>query len=137
MGHALAIAQGIARAQPHRLVWCLDGDGASLMHLGSLVIAPALGLANLRHVLLNNGAHESVGAQPTAASMAALAGAGRGAAVRQASFSALARAAGYRHVAVASTPTELADALASPGAGPSFIEAALVLGTRAELGRPT
>ena len=72
MGHALSIAQGIALAQPERTVWCLDGDGASLMHLGNLATTGALAssydqLSNLRHVILNNRVHDSVGAQPTAA----------------------------------------------------------------------
>lgn len=54
MGHAIAIAQGIALAQPDRTVWCMDGDGAALMHLGNMAISGSLGLKNLRHVLLNN-----------------------------------------------------------------------------------
>jgi phosphonopyruvate decarboxylase len=43
MGHALAIAQGVAAAQPQRTVWCLDGDGAALMHLGTQVRLPVAG----------------------------------------------------------------------------------------------
>ena len=66
MGHALSIAQGVARAHPRRTVWCLDGDGAALMHLGALAASRALGLPNLRHVIFRNGVHESVGGQPTA-----------------------------------------------------------------------
>ena len=68
MGHALSIAQGIALAQPTRRVWCIDGDGALLMHMGSLVSTAGLGTQNLVHVLLNNSCHESVGGQRTAAS---------------------------------------------------------------------
>lgn len=65
MGHALSIASGIASAQPNRPVICLDGDGAAIMHLGSLPITANLKQKNLLHVVLNNGVHESVGGQST------------------------------------------------------------------------
>ena len=65
MSHALSIAQGIALAQPERRIWCIDGDGALLMHMGSLVSTAALGTQNIVHVLLNNSCHESVGGQKT------------------------------------------------------------------------
>ena len=65
MGHAIMIAMGIARAQPNRKVVCLDGDGASIMHLGNMAIAGQSGCGNLTHIVLNNSAHDSVGGQPT------------------------------------------------------------------------
>jgi len=65
MGHAIMIAMGIAGAQPDRRVVCLDGDGASIMHLGNMAIAGQSGCANLTHIVLNNSAHDSVGGQPT------------------------------------------------------------------------
>jgi len=65
MGHALSIAAGIAAARPERRVICLDGDGAAIMHLGSLPVTANLPLPKLIHIILNNGAHESVGGQPT------------------------------------------------------------------------
>ena len=65
MGHALMIALGIARAQPERKVVCIDGDGASLMHMGNMAIAGKSLCGNLLHVVLNNAAHDSVGGQPT------------------------------------------------------------------------
>ena len=65
MGHAIMIALGIARAQPKRKVYCLDGDGASIMHLGNMAIAGQSGCENLTHIVLNNAAHDSVGGQPT------------------------------------------------------------------------
>lgn len=65
MGHALMIALGIARAQPNRPVWCLDGDGASVMQMGNMAIAGQSGCGNLTHVVFNNAAHDSVGGQPT------------------------------------------------------------------------
>jgi phosphonopyruvate decarboxylase len=51
---------GIALAKPERQVCCLDGDGAMLMHMGSI--------ANFKHVILNNGVHDSVGGMATAGS---------------------------------------------------------------------
>ena len=65
MGHAIMIAVGIAKAQPTRKVICLDGDGASIMHLGNMAICGQSGCSNLTHIVLNNAAHDSVGGQPT------------------------------------------------------------------------
>ena len=67
MGHAIMIALGIAKAQPNRRVFCLDGDGASIMQMGNMAIAGQSGCANLTHIVLNNAAHDSVGGQPTVA----------------------------------------------------------------------
>jgi len=67
MGHASMIALGVALSKPSRQVICLDGDGALLMHLGSLTtIGTELSTQNLTHILLNNGCHESVGGQLSA-----------------------------------------------------------------------
>ena len=65
MGHASMIALGIAKAQPDRKVYCLDGDGASIMQMGNMSIVGSSGCANLTHVVFNNAAHDSVGGQPT------------------------------------------------------------------------
>ena len=65
MGHALMIALGIAKAQPDRKVYCLDGDGASIMQMGNMAIVGQSGCGNLTHIVLNNAAHDSVGGQPT------------------------------------------------------------------------
>ena len=130
MGHALAIAQGVAAAQPERTVWCLDGDGAALMHLGTQTVSASLGLANLKHVLLNNSVHDSVGGQPTSVSQG----------TQRHDFGAVAKAVGYASVTSARTAVELKAALASAtkagATGPAFIEASLSLGTRDDLGRP-
>ena len=61
MGHASQIALGIALQKPLQPVVCIDGDGAALMHLGSIAINGTLGPKNFKHIILNNGAHESVG----------------------------------------------------------------------------
>lgn len=65
MGHASQIATGIAIAQPNHKVYCFDGDGAALMHMGSLGISGMSGAYNLVHIVFNNGVHGSVGGQPT------------------------------------------------------------------------
>lgn len=65
MGHASMIAMGIAKAQPSRQVFCLDGDGASIMQMGNMAIVGRSGCENLTHIVFNNAAHDSVGGQPT------------------------------------------------------------------------
>ena len=65
MGHASMIALGIAKAQPERKVYCLDGDGASIMQMGNMAIVGQSGCGNLTHIVINNSAHDSVGGQPT------------------------------------------------------------------------
>lgn len=65
MGHSSQIALGIALSKPGKQVYCFDGDGAALMHLGSYAIAGSLAPKNLNIVVFNNGAHDSVGGQPT------------------------------------------------------------------------
>ncbi len=82
MGHASHIALGVARAQPKKQVYCLDGDGALLMHMGALATIGSVGPTNFKHLLINNGAHESVGSQPTAGF--------------DVDFPAIAKACGYR-----------------------------------------
>ena len=66
MGHASSIALGIALENKDRMVVCLDGDSAALMHMGAFTMAGKTDVQNLMHVVLNNGAHESVGGQPSA-----------------------------------------------------------------------
>ncbi len=125
MGHASQIALGIAKRHPKRPVLCLDGDGAVLMHMGNLAIIATQAPANLHHVVLNNGAHDSVGGQPTAAAAVDLAG--------------VARACGYRACAVASTADELAAVLAEhlSQPGPTFLEARVQSDPTTTAGRPT
>ena len=65
MGHASQIALGIALEKTDRRVWCFDGDGATIMHMGSMAIVASKKPANYIHVVFNNGAHDSVGGQPT------------------------------------------------------------------------
>lgn len=125
MGHASQIALGVAFAQPGRPVYCLDGDGAAIMHLGSWATIGSRGPANFKHVLLNNGAHESVGGQPTAG--------------LDIDFTAIARACGYRGAARATNRDELDAELDRfiRTEGPFLLEIRTKLGARADLGRPT
>jgi len=124
MGHAASIALGLARSQPKRRVICLDGDGSVLMHMGSLAIVGQSRQENLIHVVLNNGAHDSVGGQPTCAFGIDLAG--------------VAHACGYREVLVTAEAQEIDQAFATllKNKGPSLLEIRINKGARAELGRP-
>ena len=120
MGHSSSIALGIALEKKGRRTWCLDGDGAFLMHMGA-----AAKPSNFCHVVLNNEAHESVGGMPTAASSI--------------DFPALARALGYAAAWRAKDGEEIAAALEEMKgqAGPCFLEVRCAVGSRADLGRPT
>lgn len=123
MGHASQIALAVALHQPKRLVTCLDGDGAALMHLGALaIIGTQKQVPNFRHILLNNGAHDSVGGQPTVA--------------LQIDLLAIARACGYKGVYSASTRDALRAWVEAKQEGPTFIEVRVRKGARKDLGRP-
>ncbi|MDE6841856.1 MAG: phosphonopyruvate decarboxylase [Oscillospiraceae bacterium] len=125
MGHSSSIALGIALQKPHRRVWCLDGDGAALMHLGAMALIGASRPANLVHVVLNNEAHESVGGLPTVAGLLDL--------------PAIARACGYPGAVSVNSRSELERALAAAKEAKqlTLIEVKCALGARDDLGRPT
>ena len=126
MGHAAMIAMRIAVEKPSRRVWCLDGDGACLMHLGALPVIGARLPHNLVHVVINNGAHETVGGMPVCSGVLNIA--------------ALAKAAGYPFVYTADSPGTLMKTLHNylpDSEGPCFIEIRCSCGARKDLGRPT
>lgn len=125
MGHSSSIALGIALQKPGRTVWCVDGDGAALMHMGAMAVIGAAGPANLRHIVINNEAHESVGGMPTAAGRVDMPG--------------IALACGYQSAMAAESFEQLDGALGviSSGTGPVFLEVRCAVGSREELGRPT
>ena len=124
MGHTSAVAAGLAAFAPEKDVICLDGDGALLMHLGSITnVAQSFESHNLTHVLINNGLHESVGGQPTVGF--------------QIDFLAMAKAAGFKSVERVETRNALVKALEHKTLGPRFIEVRVLPGVRADLGRPT
>jgi phosphonopyruvate decarboxylase len=129
MGHASSLALALALQKPGLAVTCVDGDGAVLMHLGSMATIGAYKPANLTHIVLNNGAHDSVGGQPTIA--------------RQIDLSGIARAAGFTQVYSLNTADDLRRILgeiSNPGKkqthGPVFIEIQVRKGNRDDLGRP-
>ncbi len=129
MGHASQIALGIAMAQPERRVWCFDGDGAAIMHMGSMAIVASKAPQNYIHVIFNNGAHDSVGGQPTVGLSIDL--------------PAIARAAGYKAALSVSSRDELEKELStlntqlSTLGGPILLEVRVKKGNRKDLGRPT
>ena len=125
MGHASQIALAIAQRHPGRQVWCLDGDGAVIMHMGSLAIIGSQGASNFRHVVVNNGAHDSVGGQPTAGLTI--------------DIPAIARACGYRTVDTAASLEELTATLRAlrEATGPALLEVRVASDAHTDAGRPT
>ncbi len=125
MGHASQIALGIALAQPDRQVICLDGDGALIMHMGSLGIIGRQSPKNLKHVVINNGVHDSVGGQPTAGF--------------DIDIPTIGRACGYPVVLRAQSCNELEAQLGilQNREGPALLEVRVNKGARTDLGRPT
>ena len=123
MGHASQIALGIAMAKQDRKVWCFDGDGASIMHMGSMAIVASKAPKNYIHVVFNNGAHDSVGGQPTVG--------------LKIDLPAVAKAVGYKSVCSVSTKEELLNQLTDFDEAPMFLEIRVKKGNRKDLGRPT
>ncbi|XP_014677483.1 PREDICTED: phosphonopyruvate decarboxylase-like [Priapulus caudatus] len=128
MGHIATIALGIALFHANKHVICLDGDGSVIMHMGALATVGQRDLPNLKHVVFNNGAHDSTGAQPTdAANHDGF------------SFPRIAEACGYRETLVARTEEEVRESVGKMRAarGPVMLEVKCRVGARKDLGRPT
>jgi len=125
MGHSLMIAQAIALSKPDMKIFCLDGDGAALMHLGSLAVAGVQGSTNLVHIVFNNGAHETVGGVPTVCA--------------RLNLSKVATSLGYKFSYQVNSLEELPSVMneIKDLEGPIFIEIICNLISRADLGRPT
>ena len=125
MGHASQIALGIALAQPKRRVWCFDGDGATIMHMGSLAIIANKSPKNYIHVVFNNGAHDSVGGQPTVG--------------LKIDLPAAAKALGYMATYSVDNKAALEAILnnVKQQEGPVILEVKVKKGNRKDLGRPT
>ena len=125
MGHASSIALGIAINKPDHRIWCIDGDGAVLMHMGSMALLGANAPKNIVHVVINNGAHETVGGMPTAAA--------------KIDIMAIAKACGYPNAVCADSFADLDKALdaAKSSNELSLIEVKCSIGAREDLGRPT
>lgn len=124
MGHASQIALGIALQKKERRVYCIDGDGATIMHMGGLATVGWVKPRNFIHIVLNNLAHESVGGQPSAAEAINL--------------PAIAQNSAYTSARSVSTEKGLVEALAEVQGtdGPHFIEVIVALGSRDDLVRP-
>lgn len=124
MGHASSIALGIAVSRPEKRVWCIDGDGAALMHLGAMAVIGDNAPSNLVHVIINNGAHESVGGMPTVCNTVYLCD--------------IAKACGYEYVVCVDSLESLEMGLknVSGNKGLWFMEIKVAIGSRSDLGRP-
>ncbi|MGN0514116.1 MAG: phosphonopyruvate decarboxylase [Lachnospiraceae bacterium] len=124
MGHASMIALGYAKQRPDKKVFCIDGDGAVLMHMGSLAFLAKQSPDNMVHICLNNEAHESVGGMPTGAAGI--------------SYAEIAKSCGYPVVKCVTTDEELKQAMAAAKKNNklTFIEVMVAMDSRADLGRP-
>ena len=125
MGHCSSIALGVAINKPAKKVWCIDGDGAVLMHMGSMAVIGNVSPANMVHIVINNGAHETVGGMPTVASSVDVV--------------QVAKACGYSYAVCVSDYAKLDMELnlAKNRSGLSLIEVKCQVGARDDLGRPT
>ncbi|OFY38943.1 MAG: phosphonopyruvate decarboxylase [Bacteroidetes bacterium GWF2_40_14] len=125
MGHASQIALGIALQKPDRQIYCFDGDGAAIMHTGSLGIIGSLAPKNFKHIILNNGAHDSVGGQPTIGT--------------NLDFTRLAKVFNYKNVFFADNMLILKENILKlkSSEGPSLLEIKINKGARKDLGRPS
>jgi len=124
MGHSSSIALGISLGNGKK-VFCLDGDGAVIMHMGSMAIIGDMKPKNFFHIVLNNESHESVGGQPTVGG--------------KIDIPAIAKACGYKHTESVSTKKDLEEAIkiTQTCQGPLLIEVRVRKGARKDLGRPT
>lgn len=125
MGHSSSIALGVALNKPDKKIWCIDGDGAVLMHMGSMAVIGANSPNNLVHIVINNGAHETVGGMPTVAS--------------KMDIVAIAKACGYHNAVSVNSFEELDKELQNAKISNELclIEVKCSIGARADLGRPT
>lgn len=125
MGHSSSIALGIALQKKDKKVWIIDGDGAVLMHMGSMAVLGANAPKNVVHIIINNGAHETVGGMPTVA--------------QELDFIQMAKACGYKKAVSVNSWGDLDDALyyAKTANELFLIEVKCSIGARENLGRPT
>ena len=125
MGHASQIALGIAMAKTDRKVWCFDGDGAAIMHMGSMAIVANKAPKNYVHVVFNNGAHDSVGGQPTVG--------------LKIDLPAVAKAVGYKNAFSVDNKEDMLECLKALRLveGPVLLQVCVKKGNRKDLGRPT
>ena len=127
MGHCSSIELGIAINKPDLKIWCIDGDGAALMHMGAMAVIGSNKPSNMIHVVINNGAHETVGGMPTVASDSSV------------NLPAVAAACGYPYTVSVDNFEDLDRELeaAKTRGALSLIEVKCQVGARDDLGRPT
>ncbi len=125
MGHSSSIALSIAKWKENEKVWIIDGDGALLMHMGSMAVMGSAAPSNIVHIVINNASHETVGGQPTAAGNIDIA--------------AIALSCGYKSSVCVCSPEELDKELIKAKSSDmlSLIEVKCAIGAREDLGRPT
>lgn len=125
MGHASSIALGVALNKKDKKIWCIDGDGAVLMHMGSMAVLGSNKPSNMVHIVINNGSHETVGGMPTVAS--------------DIDFVSMAMACGYPYAVSVDNFADLDEELtkAKRKNELSLIEVKCSIGAREDLGRPT
>jgi len=125
MGHGSSIALGVAINKPNTKIWCIDGDGAVLMHMGAIAILGANKLQNMIHLIINNSAHETVGGMPTVAG--------------QIDLVAIAKACGYSNAVCVNNIENLDKELmyAKSSNELCMTEVKSSIGARDNLGRPT
>lgn len=125
MGHCSQIALGIAMSKPKRNIYCFDGDSAVIMHMGSLAIIGSQKPENFKHIIFNNGAHDSAGGQESVG--------------LKIDIPLIAKACGYNSVFKADTKDEIIKKIniLKTAKGPSLLEIKVRKGARKDLGRPT
>lgn len=125
MGHTSSIALEVAMQKPDMQVWCIDGDGAVLMHMGAMALIGYYKPENMVHIIINNGAHETVGGMPTVA--------------QNIDFIAIAKGCGYPYAESVNNIDELDAKLEQlkKSNGLRLLEIKCALGARTDLGRPT
>lgn len=125
MGHSSSIALGIALNKPNTKIWCIDGDGAVLMHMGAMAVLGTNAPKNMVHIIINNGAHETVGGMPTVAGKIDLV--------------AIAKGCGYPNAVCVDNFDDLDKELTAAKRRKelTMIEVKCSIGARDDLGRPT
>jgi phosphonopyruvate decarboxylase len=125
MGHSSSIALGIALNKPDKKIWCIDGDGAALMHLGAMALIGANNPTNFIHIVINNSAHETVGGMPTVSD--------------KINICEIAKGCGYKNVVCVDNFENLDRELqkAKEKNELCLIEVKCAIGAREDLGRPT
>jgi len=122
MGHTSSIALGMS-LNTKKNVYCVDGDGSFIMHMGSSAITSLNARDNFKYILINNGAHESVGGQPTVAF--------------NIEVEKILEAVGYKDVYKASTCEEIKECLEKMKDRKACLVIYTKEGSREDLGRPT